>query len=255
MVDVAVSEDEATRGYCTALIDILTYLGVIELSPSGTRVASVQAGYLVHMVSTLMKYDQSLVADWEQPGVNTTSSHPFNLGVDLLAALERRRLDIDPDAQPLRIIGAAVGFIGIRLSSDELAFLFHWDENARMWQLIGGRYEQRDGTLRATMVRELAEELECGLLIDNTHVVLTELGEPFHEERQSPTYGLLTRTTFQAFAVRFIVPLPKLHAGLRWIRESELVVGATSDGQPISSAPFWGLLNQPGLDIERLITA
>lgn len=247
--------DPAAAGYVTALTDFLRALGAVTLDATGTRleVPSVQAGYVLRLLHALLEHNAPLVADWPHEGVTPVAAHPFGTGVDLLAALERRRQDIAPDAGPLRAVNVAIGLIARRLPADERAYLLHWDAPAQRWQLVGGRFEHRDGTLRATMLRELVEELESPPLAEGVHVQLTELGPPFIEVRPSPTFGLLTRTTFQAYAVRFLTTMPPLHAELRWASERELLAGATTDGQPIAAGPFRRIRAQSGPELEALV--
>jgi 8-oxo-dGTP pyrophosphatase MutT (NUDIX family) len=237
---VTLEHDDISRGYLRALTDLLGYIGAVipDESGRGVRVPSIQAGFFLRMLLTLLDSGQPLIADWMHEGVAGVPAHPFNTGVDLLAALERRRLDIYNDAAPVREIQAAVGLIETRLPTGERAYLLHWDAAARRWQLVGGRFEGRDETLRVTMLRELAEELACPPLTEGIDVTLQEQGTPFAEERLSPTYGLLSQVVFQAYTVQFHTDLPPLNADLRWVTEAELLAGATADRQPIAAGPF-----------------
>ncbi|MCG8353055.1 MAG: NUDIX hydrolase [Chloroflexales bacterium] len=232
--------DPDTLAYITALLDLLRGLGVITSGDGGGwRVASIAAGYFLRMLYALLDSAEPLVADWNKEGLSTPSpAHPFGSGVNLLAALERRRLELHPAAQPLREVHAVVGLIGKRLPSGERAFLLHWDIHAQQWQLIGGRREHSDVSPRATLLREIAEELGCPPVVEGRHVLLRELGEPFAEEHLSSTFGLLSRITFQAYAVRFLSDLPSLSPDLRWISEAELLAGRNSAGQTIAVRPF-----------------
>jgi 8-oxo-dGTP pyrophosphatase MutT (NUDIX family) len=232
--------DLATMAYTTALLDLLHGLGAIT-SEGGARwrVTSIAAGYFLRMLHDLLDSAEPLVADWDREGLSTPNpAHPFGSGVDLLAALERRRLELHTAAQPLREVHAVVGLIGKRLPSGERTFLLHWDIPAQQWQLIGGRREHSDASPRATLLREIAEELDCSPVVEGRHVVLRQLGELFVEEHLSSTFGLLSRIVFHAYTVRFLSDLPPLNPDLRWASEAELLAGRNSAGQTIAARPF-----------------
>lgn len=249
------SVDPICDAYITALIDLLAFLGAVTAgnTPLTVLVPTIQSGYFLRMLSALLDSQAPLVADWTHEGVARDSAHPFATAVDLLAALERRRLELSPDAVPLRTTRAAIGLIFRRSASGAREYLLVWDAPAGMWQLIGGRFEWADETLRATMLRELVEELNCNCLVEGVDVTLDELGLPFVEDRLSPTYGLLSRTIFQSYIVRFVAGLPAMHTALRWTSEAELQAGTTLDGQPISTAPLLRLLAQPNINLDAFL--
>lgn len=243
------------NGYLAALIDLLIRLGALASDPSATHIqsSSIQAGYFFRILRELLESPEPLVIDWSREGVTprTDLHHPFERGVDLLAALEQRRLELFPGAAPIREVQAAVGLIVARDHAGVRRYLFVNDRNAGAWQLPGGRFEQRDGTLLGTLLRELAEELDCGEL-SASDVALAEIGPPFSIARVSPTYGLLTRTTFQVYSVQFMRGLPEMHAGMRWLGEDEIRAGVTADGQTISAAPLRRIMDQFGLTLDAL---
>jgi len=254
-MDVSLAHlDEQDRSYVQAVHDVLHLLGALDTSFDGKRVSvsSVQAGYLMQMLLSLLNSGTSLVGDWQREGLSRGASHPFGRAVDLLGALERRRLEIISDAQPLRHVCAAVGG-SVRHEVDQPEYLMVWDEAARAWQLIGGRSELRDCSPRHTLLRELAEELYCPPLLEDIHVILGDLGTIIGSQRLSPTYGLLTHTTFHLYAVRFLGDLPPLHRDLRWVTELELQAGTTFDGQTISAEALLRLREQIGIDVAELV--
>lgn len=239
-------QGDLASAYAAALLDLLTFLGAVQWEPGrrAVRVTTVQGRYLLGLLADLLTSGESLVADWARAGVTPPGelNHPFGAGVDLLAALERRRLELAPEALPLREGLAAVGLIVRRQPSGEQAYLCFYDVPARAWQLPGGRFEQADRTLRRTLLRELSEELDCGPLVEPGDVRIEELGPPFDKTRLSPTYGLLTRTIFQVYRVHFVRALPPLHDGLRWVTEAEALAGQTADGLRVDTAPLqWAL--------------
>jgi 8-oxo-dGTP pyrophosphatase MutT (NUDIX family) len=250
--------DDFEHGYASALIDLLVHLNAVTVDPITAEllVTSVQAGYLLRLLADLLDSDTPLVADWSHEGLTATADarHPFDRGVDLLATLEQRRLEVLPTAIPLREVRAAVGLIVRHDEFGTPSYLLMYDTHAGMWQLLGGRPELQDASLRDTLLRELAEELDCAQL-SASDVSLDERGPLFAIERLSPTYGLLTRTTFQVYTVHFTHGLPTLHAGLRWISEAEVLAGVTTDQQRIAAEPLLHLRDRLGLALDTLVSA
>lgn len=237
------------------LLDLLGGVGVVQIEPGGAtlRIPSFVAGLFLQLLRDLRQRDIPLDMDWLAAGVAGAPFDRPGRGVDLVAALERRRLATTLDPAPLREVCAAVGLIGGRLPTGERALLFHWDANAGRWQLVGGRYEERDGSLRATLLREIAEELGCRDLADEVDVRLREVGPPFAEQWVSPTYGVLTRTIFHVFEVRFLGGLPPLDEATRWITEDAIMAGVTAEGQPIAAAPVTRLIREGRFDLAAFV--
>lgn len=247
--------DDFEHGYASALVDLLVHMHALKVDPitANVYVTSVQAGYLLRLLADLLDSDTPLVADWSREGLTAPADaqQPFDRAVDLLAALEQRRLALLPAAVPLREVRAAVGLIMRHDENGTPSYLLAYDTDAGMWQLLGGRFELRDASLRDTLLRELAEELGCAFLAA-ADVSLTERGPLFAIERLSSTYGLLTRTIFQVYTVHFTHGLPKLHAGLRWISEAEVLGGATADQQCVAAEPLLHLRDRLGLALDTL---
>jgi 8-oxo-dGTP pyrophosphatase MutT (NUDIX family) len=244
-----VHRNEFERGYTTALLHLLRTLGVIKTDREllSAQVVSPQAGHLLLQLRELLCLDRPLVADWNRVGLSPHDQlrHPFEAGVDLVRALEERRLELRPDSVPLRRTHAAVGLLLRRTPAGEHFLLLEYDHPARQWQLPGGRHERHDLTLRATLRRELSEELGCGALLEPEDVILYDLCHVQAAARRSPTYGLLTATTFRVFAVRFVHGLPSLHSGLRWASQAEVLAGRTAAGDHVAT-PLAEILVQLG---------
>lgn len=237
--------------HALGLLELPAALGALELNRSdcSARVTSVSGGYLLRLLSDLLDCGAPIVADWESEGLSLGAGHPFGRATDLLAALELRRRELLPGAAPVRNLDAALGLL-VDLREGERLFLLCYDEAARAWQLPGGRYENRDRSLRATLLRELEEELGCGPLREPDDLLLHPLGQPLSVTRLSPTLGLLTRTKFHLFLVRPARPLALDGPGLRWLSEAELRAGRTLDDQAVEAGPLLRLLEQPTVAAE-----
>lgn len=245
-------DEPAAQAYAWAWCDLLTLLGAVRWQNEMFTLVSPQAGYLVRLLRALGSAGAPLVPDWLAEGVGGGVRDAFGSGVNLLAALEQRRLALQPDAAPLRETHAALGVIARRRAGVREALLV-WDAPARAWQLPGGRYQHGDSSLRGTLLRELAEELGCAPLIEGRQLQVAALGAPCEHTRCSPTYGLRTRTIFQLFAVRWLAEPPAPGAGLRWLSEHELLAGHTADDQPIAAEPLLDVNAQPGLALEQAL--
>jgi 8-oxo-dGTP pyrophosphatase MutT (NUDIX family) len=246
--------DAATNGYLIGWIDMLAYLGMLRRSAdeATVQIVSVQAGYMLRMLVALLDMRVPLIADWDSEGITPDMMHPFAKGVDLLAAAERRRLEVDPHSSPLRTVESVIGLIAQEASAGQRRYLLSWDEPAQQWQFVGGRTSVHDVSLQAALLREMTEELACAPLVEGVHVHLSRIGEPFTLQRVSPTYGMLSSATFHAFAVGFLGPLPRLPADTRWVSEAEIWGYHTADGQPIASRPFCELVEQAGIDLDQV---
>ena len=243
-------DEPMAQGYALAWCDMLSLVGALSLSDQSLAVRTPLAGYFMQELRTLLDTPALLALDWSSEGVGATPAQ--FAGVDLLAVLERRRVALLPDAEPLRELEAALGVIE-RHSGGERQVLLVWDAAASAWQLPGGRYELRDGTLRATLLRELAEELGCAPLTEGDGVQLAELGGPIEITRWSRTSGLLTRTRFQLFRVDLPADIPLLPDNARWFGEAELLAGRSADGQPIAAEPLLRLRETLSPELDRAL--
>jgi hypothetical protein len=85
-------------------------------------------------------------------------------------------------------------------------------------------------------------------------VALEEVEPPLSSVRVSPTFGILTRTIFKIFIVRFSGAPPRLTARNRWITAAEILAGVTADRQPVSPEPMSELLTRRQLDLDALVS-
>lgn len=245
-------EDPMVQAYAQAWCDLFTMFGALQSEGEQFTVVSPQAGYFLRLLRALSTAPGPLVRDWHAEGVSNDAAAALDTGVNLLAALERRRMLLQSAAKPLRETRAALGVIA-RRAATACEVLLVWDAAAGAWQLPGGRSERRDSSLRATLLRELAEELVCGPLNEGTDVQITALGAPAERTRWSPTYGLHTRTQFQLFMVRWYTALPTLPDYTRWLNEPELRAERTSDGQPIAAEPLVQFLDAAAVSLDMLL--
>lgn len=254
---VTLDLDRPNAQYLLAQTQLLAGLGAVQLDTTTltVRVVSAQAGYLLRLLRDLLESGKPLVDNWTSEGLTplTLLQHPFGAAVDLLAALDRRRLEVLPTAAPLRTNRLAVGLI-TRLEGDSTAYLLAYDQLADAWQLPGG-HVQRDSSPRTTLLRALSAQLGGGLVEEPTALLLAEMTPPLQAIHESRTYGLRTLTHCYIFAVQLRRPLPALQNHLRWVREADILAGVTADQQHINAAPLLQLLQQTNTELHIADTA
>lgn len=240
-------EESAGRDYLLGILDALTFLGALRQTADGLGAAAVspQAGWTLRLLSDLLDSGAPLIADWHSAGV--TARHSFQRPGDLLAALEARRREVLPHAAPVREVEAAVGVISRAEGHDERRFLLAYDADAGAWQLPGGRRALDDHSAEATLLRELHEELGLPRTRVPDDLTLRPL-PPLIAVRDSPTYGVRTRTRFYPFVVTLHREAPA-REGLRWFGEPELRAGRSSDDQRIDASLLLYLLERAYLDL------
>jgi 8-oxo-dGTP pyrophosphatase MutT (NUDIX family) len=201
------------------------------------EVVSFLAGYALRILSDIIDADPTLLAYSLRTDslLNPpTGSPPL---IAFLTALESRRIALLANPAPVREVRAAVGLIERHEPPNTHLYLLMYDIAAHAWQLPGGRHECRDGSLRSTLLRELSEELGCAPIHEPSDVELVELHRPLVSHRRSPTFGLLTRTTFHVFQVRLLRPV-FMATDLRWISTEEILAQKTVDHQKVSAGPL-----------------
>lgn len=248
--------DLYTSGYAAAVLDLLAALGAIRLAGNRAtlRVTSVQARYLLLLLRDLLNTDTPLVVDWQREGLTPLENlrHPFDSAVDLLSALDRRRLELFPYADPVRDSTVAIGLL-LALSDEGRSYLMVYDPAVGAWRLPCGRFDLYDSSPNATLLRKFSEELGLEILGELRNLSLSELCPPLTDFGMSPLYGVLTRTTFHIYRVRLHLNLPLDMPNLRWISEAEALAGCTRDGQSVNPEPLPQLLALHSTTLDTLL--
>jgi 8-oxo-dGTP pyrophosphatase MutT (NUDIX family) len=158
----------------------------------------------------------------------------------LIRAMEEQRVALaERDgvlAQPSRAQAAAFVLI-TRAINGEPHVLCQFDQQARQYQLVGGRLEL-DETAAQAAEREFMEEVGATQqppLQPNTDFVLQPLlNETVTMQTISTTYGALTHYVFHIFHARIQRARLSLASGDCWVAVRDLLAGQSPDGQPMS---------------------
>jgi len=181
---------------------MLAILGVVHLeSAESARESLIQASsqtakYALMSIADYVERDATIIMDWKTRGIQ---SNILGNGATFLQALEQERLQRFDDIPPSRYVKVAQVFIKrINPTTGNHELLFQFDENANHYQLIGGRWSEKDGDdLLITMIREIEEELPLNHLPYPDTYNLDLLLENFAVDGAiSSTFGALTHYTF-----------------------------------------------------------
>jgi len=157
---------------------------------------------------------------------------PFN-GPELLAAAESARRERVLHPTPVREIFAVNAIIKAGRDGHDY-LLMQYDDNARQFQLIGGKREPDDVDTAHTVLREIQEELAIPALRVPADLTLVPIGERFEQTTLSPTYGVVTSYHISFYHVRNMRFRPHLDSQTRWIDLEHIRAGRLPDGRKVS---------------------
>jgi 8-oxo-dGTP pyrophosphatase MutT (NUDIX family) len=232
---------------------MLKMFGVIQLDdkePIGEsliQASSQTAKYTLMSFADYFEREATMIKDWETRGIQNSI---FSNGATFLHRLEQDRLERFEDTIPSRYVKVAQVLIKrINPDTNEHELLFQFDANANQYQLIGGRWSEKDGNnLQATIIREIEEELplnnipypesyQLNCLIDNLII----------DGEISNTFGALTHYTFWIFhMIDLTVPLDLQPEDL-WIPIQMVLSGIVKvDGKdyPFTSPEIYRRIDQ-----------
>lgn len=198
---------------------LLHTLGVVDFDPDTgmIRARSQTAKYALNSLAAYVENDLRIIDDWKTRGIG---NNILNNGASFLHALDLRRLAHEPNAVPSR--REKVAQVLIKRSNPntgEPELFFQYDENARRYQLIGGRWNPADGDdLLQTIIREIEEELPNTPLVYNKDYELKLLIADFSPPAAlSPTFGALTQYHFHIYHMTNLKKALSLRQGDKWV--------------------------------------
>lgn len=234
---LAVDEDvNLLRGY----VLMLQTIGVVNLNGNNcVRASSQTAKYMLESLASFVESDKTLVADWETRGVyRDSNSGPLQNAATFLHELEKRRISALDIASPVR--HEEVAQVLIKRSNPETGkaeFLLQYDDNAKQFQLIGGRRKITDSSLEATMVREIEEELADDLRFQQHYELVLIAKDLTPEPSLSPTFGALSEYHFWIFHMRGLSRPLQLQANDQWVPIDDVLQGRVikTNGEKVES--------------------
>lgn len=198
---------------------LLHTLGMVnfEVDTGMIRARSQTAKYALNSLASYVENDLRIIDDWKTRGIGDNILHN---GASFLHALEMRRLIYEANPTPSR--QEKVAQVLIKRNNPltgEPELFFQYDDNARRYQLIGGRWSPQDGNnLQQTMIREIEEELPANHLIHGRDYQLQLLIADFSPPATlSPTFGALTEYHFHIYHMTHLNQPLKLRPGDRWV--------------------------------------
>lgn len=216
---------EMLRGFVAAL----RLWGMVTHENDHVRATSQTAWYALHSLAEWIESGEPIVSDWHTRGLHSEAL--FN-GATLLSHMDTERQRRLPDSLPSRIERVAQVLIKrTHPTTHEPELLFQFDQNARRYQLVGGRYSPRDhDDLRTTMIREIGEELAVsGLVYEQDYQLQEVVSQLSLPPLISPTFGALTAYTFVIFHMVHLTRPLILNEGDRWIRVADVLANHLPD--------------------------
>lgn len=216
-----------TTPYARGALDVLRLLGLVAVEegnavPTGAVAEVMLASLAAHAADrTTARFE------WNR------LDHTGLGGVDIVRAFEEARVARVPNPTPGRMVRVVQAVIKTRQDGED-AYLLEYDSDARQYQPIGGKWSSQDASLEAALRREIAEELSLAAPPDSQALSLSLLISDWGKTQLSPTFGILTRYSFDFFhatAVRFAISET---AGVRWQRRADMLSGRSPDGRAIS---------------------
>jgi 8-oxo-dGTP pyrophosphatase MutT (NUDIX family) len=231
----------AYADFTLLLLDLFDARRTMGAARTPVKTATEMQTYLKRSLSWYLRSGNAITSDWSRPGTSgdLEASVLLHNAPYFLKALEEKRLRIGEtlalDVGWSRLQKVSICLIKKRVKS-KIFILHQWDETARRFQMIGGKFEKGETPVKAA-VRELKEEITRHALVEGRHFELLDLTAtgPLVSCGVSPTYGALTRYETYVFHVAFQMPDLKLSKIDRWIPIGDIRKGRTSKGQEIAS--------------------
>lgn len=218
------------------LIEMLLLFDCLERRQHRYRAQNQIATYFLKSLAWYDEAEISVCSNWQRVGTagHVSSSNLLERAPHLLKAIEERRLSLmhaaDLPIRPSRT--QACSLVLIKDSHQKL--LHQWDQDAKRFQLIGGKQRESESPLE-TAIREFQEEVSHDNLRYSEEFSIHQLFElPITELSVSNTYGALTKYELFFFVAKIDRARLDLGAGDRWISFEEMKAETTADGRKVA---------------------
>lgn len=236
----ALEDPSQASSYVRGVTDLLRLLGLLRDEDGRAAPADEVAGMVLDSLRAHLRDGVTVGLAWgdlDGEGLR---------GVDILRAIEAARLARVAEPTPGRVVRVAQAVIKARRDGEEV-YLMQYDRHAGQYQPIGGKQKPEDADSAAALRREIAEELGLDGPPGVEACTLRLLKAGWGAIRQSATYGILTRYTFDFYHVEKMGFPVKTGQDTRWLSRAEMVAGRAEDGRAISSV-YAEALDQAMLD-------
>ena len=232
---------------------MLEVFGIIDLNhqePHGEsliRASSQTAKYTLMSFADYFERGTPIINDWETRGLQDTI---FTNGATFLHNLEYERLQRFVNPAPSRYVKVAQVLIKrINPTTGEHELLFQFDANANQYQLIGGRWSEKDGDdLKATIIREIEEELPLNTIpYPETYNVRCLIDNLIIDGEVSNTFGALTHYTFWIYHMVGLTVQLELQPEDLWVPISMVldgIVTVAGKDYPFTSPEIYQRIDQ-----------
>ncbi|MBN2100444.1 ATP-binding protein [Candidatus Dojkabacteria bacterium] len=224
-----------------SVIVFLQLFNCVEIKSKGKKAGewkvksvSPTADYFLRSLARYIRKENSLISSWAKLGTTDEKGSIFDWGTKYLAEMEKRRTVKFSDKYPTRLVSVSQAIIKARVKGyEEPLFLVQLDEKIDQYQFIGGRKIGSDKDLKATIERELSEELYKNDMVKKHNYTLEPLAENMRHYEISPTFGAFTEYTFSIYQIMFAEEDIKLGGGDIWVSAKELEAEQSYDGKHI----------------------
>jgi hypothetical protein len=245
----SLKSDNSYCNACTrAVLEFLKVFAVITISPGNNeseikiKAKTQTALYFLRSLAVYIRQGLTLISNWgDNVGVEGAllPNFVFRSGAQLVYLMEKRRTADHKDAVPIRkeVVSQVIIKAKIKACSKPV-YLVQYDDQARQYQLIGGRKESIDKDTLAVMKREIDEELGQNHLVFNENYGLRELVSDLHVNKLSQSFGAYSEYHFTIYQAFIKSPQLILRPIDRWVTQKELFSGCDKKREKISGIDY-----------------
>ena len=229
------------------VFSLLTFLQVFDVlnirkdTKSGDmkiKASSEIATFFLKSLSQYIRKDFKLTSNWDSPGIGKEllKENAFTSGAHLVYFIENKRIKHYHEKTSIRTAQISQGIIKSEVGGyTKPVYLFHWDEEAKQYQLIGGHVRSKDTDPSEALKKEIREELSGVQLTYQKDYELKEIADDISFLDQSTTVGAYTEYKATLYQIIFKKPKIRLGPGDIWITWKELLQGKTKHGERIAN--------------------
>jgi len=227
------AKDQPSCVGCTGTLLTLLQMfdAVTTISDNGGKEVRVKARseagtYFFRSLAAYVRKHMILVSNWERQrvGEDLPATQTLVSGTQFVYLMEHKRAVEYKDLSPIREEFVSHVVIKARIRGKrEPVYLVQYDEQARQFQLIGGKKRSEDTNALNVMIREIDEELPLNHLQFDRDYKLQKLVSNLQHIQLSPTYGAYTKYHFNVYQATVKRRQLLLRPIDRWVTLKELL--------------------------------